>query len=91
MRTGTVRIVSYRRLMINPAIAETLARDHQRDLQAAAHRAHLARTARGSRTRRHRRIRTRAGWWLVHTGIRLALSEPTSSRHSPTFHAARAR
>ncbi|MGH9119204.1 MAG: hypothetical protein ACRD0A_15380 [Acidimicrobiales bacterium] len=57
--------------MINPAIAEALARDHQHELSRAADRQRVARRARASHVRP---IRARAGWWLVHAGIRLALT-----------------
>jgi hypothetical protein len=74
--------------MINPGIAESLALDHQRELRRAADTARLARRVRSVADRP---VRARAGWWLVHAGIRIALSadaggslaSPTSSPLAP--------
>ena len=76
MRTEYVRIMPYGARMINPAIAEALAHDHQLDLWRAAERSRLAHATRVRRrgTSRHVSLRTRAGWWMVHAGIRLALT-----------------
>jgi hypothetical protein len=77
MRTRTVRIVSYLDRMINPGIAESLAEIHQHRLHQEADRVRAARAARRVRSRRHP-LRSRAGWWMVHAGIRLALTDRTS-------------
>jgi hypothetical protein len=73
--------------MFSPLLTENLARQrHQDNLDAAAWR-HLAR---GSLTPHRYRLRSRAGWWLVQTGIRLALTDdlplhtPDRSRKDPT-------
>jgi hypothetical protein len=61
--------------MINPPIAETLARYHQDELLDQARRQRVARRLRDHRSARfpRRPIRARAGWWMVHAGVRLAL------------------
>jgi hypothetical protein len=59
--------------MVNSFAAESLARERQHELRATAHRARLSRHAR--RSGRHS-LRARAGWMLVHAGIRLALTDP---------------
>jgi hypothetical protein len=90
MRTGSVRILTYGSLMINPATAEALARDHQHELRRTAERDRLARRLRATSVHR---FRTRAGWWLVHAGIRLALTADFPADHarpSPTTRAASA-
>jgi hypothetical protein len=61
--------------MINPATAEALARDHQHELRRSAELDRLARRVRATRVHR---LRARAGWWLVHAGIRLALTADPS-------------
>jgi hypothetical protein len=71
MRTGYVRILPYRSSMINPATAEALARDHVHQLRRSAEFDRLARQLRSPRVHR---LRTRAGWWLVSAGIRLAVT-----------------
>jgi hypothetical protein len=71
--------------MINPAAAEALARDHQHELRRSAE---LNRLAHQLRATRPHRFRSRAGWWLVHAGIRLALTaDPTTSPRPRTVSA----
>ena len=67
----------YGRRMINPTIAEQLARDRQFELHRAAEHDRLIRRVRGEAraSRHHVPFRSRAGWWLVHAGIRLALTD----------------
>jgi hypothetical protein len=67
--------------MINPGFAETFAEIHQHELRQQADRVRQRRAARKIRSRHHP-IRTRAGWWMVHTGIRLALAGPHPDRRS---------
>jgi hypothetical protein len=61
--------------MVNSFAAEFLARERQQELRATADRARRARKARASS---HQGIRARAGWVLVHAGIRLALTDPAA-------------
>jgi hypothetical protein len=64
----------YRDGMINPVVAESFADIHQAFLHQEADRVRALRAVR--RARRHRRpLRSRAGWWMVHTGIRLAMAD----------------
>jgi hypothetical protein len=53
-----------------PAIAEALAREHVRDLHAGLP---AVRPSRGPRVSA-RSVGTAAGWFLVHVGLRLAVS-----------------
>lgn len=72
MRTDSVRILSYGGRMINSQLNEAFAHQRQQDLLDAAARVRLARHV---RARRPRRLRTRAGWWLVQTGINMVLRD----------------
>jgi hypothetical protein len=82
MRTESVRILPYRAPMINPGTAEAMARDHQNELRRSAE---LDRIARRVRATRVHPLRARAGWWLVHAGIRLAVTaEPSRPTTTPT-------
>jgi hypothetical protein len=60
--------------MVNSFAAEFLARERQQELRATADRAR----ARKARASSHQGIRARAGWVLVHAGIRLALTDPAA-------------
>jgi len=71
--------------MFSPLLTENLARQrHNDNLESAGFR-HLARS---SLTPRRYRLRARAGWWLIDTGVRLALTDDRSLqpriRTSPT-------
>lgn len=80
MRTRSVRIMPYGDGMINPGIAEALALAHQQELRRSAESARLARRLRATRVHP---LRARAGWWLVHAGIRLALTADGGRHPSP--------
>jgi hypothetical protein len=62
--------------MVATSLHEKLAQQRQQELLNTAVQVRLARHL---RARRARRLRTRAGWWLVQTGIRMVLTDAARS------------